>query len=89
MVSARSARLRRSSSQSGKYDPERSFGIATSSVPARVSKSRCRYPLREFTRSGLGCPYGAPQIASASAPINASMNAVNIPRSRSGDAEAS
>ena len=41
-INADSARLRRSSSQSGKYDPSRSFGIATSIVPARVSRSRCR-----------------------------------------------
>ncbi|GAB2766268.1 hypothetical protein GCM10027090_40360 [Sinomonas soli] len=56
VVRAASARRRRSSSQSGKYDPARSFGIATSMVPARVSKSRCRYPLRRFTRSGLAVP---------------------------------
>ena len=42
VVRAASARLRRSSNQSGKYDPARSFGIATSIVPALVSKSRCR-----------------------------------------------
>ena len=52
-MSARSARLRRSSSQSGKYDPCRSFGMETSSVPARVSKSRCLCPLRELARSSL------------------------------------
>jgi hypothetical protein len=56
LTSARSARVRRSNNHSGKYDPERSFGIATSIVPARVSKSRCRYPLREFTRSVLRSP---------------------------------
>ena len=42
LVSAFSARDRRSSSHSGKYEPCRSFGIARSRVPARVSKSRCR-----------------------------------------------
>ncbi len=42
MVSARSARRRRSNSQSGKYDPARSLGITTSMVPARVSHSRDR-----------------------------------------------
>ena len=42
VVSARSARRRHSRSQSGKYDPDPSFGIATSRVPARVSKSRDR-----------------------------------------------
>ncbi|OBC12018.1 hypothetical protein A5784_04195 [Mycobacterium sp. 852013-50091_SCH5140682] len=42
VVIARSARLRRSSSQSGKYDPCRSLGIAKSSVPVRVSNWRRR-----------------------------------------------
>ena len=51
-----------------------------------MSKSRCRYPFLVFTRSGSDIPYGAPQIASASAPIKASMNVDNNPRSRSGDA---
>ena len=37
-----SARRRRSSSHSGKYDPDRSFGIASSTLPARVSQSRNR-----------------------------------------------
>jgi hypothetical protein len=39
-ISVCSARRRRSSSQSGKYEPVRSFGIASSSVPARVSHAR-------------------------------------------------
>ena len=39
VVRARSARVRRSNSQSGKKDPVRSFGTATSTVPTRVSKS--------------------------------------------------
>src|SRR5699024_8271600 len=43
-VRARSALRRRSSNQSGKYDPSRSLGIATSRVPARVSNRRGRYP---------------------------------------------
>ena len=38
MISASSARRRRSSSHSGKYEPSRSFGSCTSMVPARVSK---------------------------------------------------
>ena len=44
----------------------RSLGIATSIVPARVSQSRGRYPLRELTRSSLRDPYGAPHTASIS-----------------------
>ena len=56
-------------------------------MPARVSHSRGRYPLREFTRSSLRCPYGAPQIASASALISASANVFTIARSRSGLAD--
>jgi hypothetical protein len=41
-TSACSARRRCASSQSGKYEPWRSFGIANSIVPARVSHSHCR-----------------------------------------------
>jgi hypothetical protein len=41
-TSAASAWRRRSTSQSGKYDPVRSFGIANSIAPARVSHSRRR-----------------------------------------------
>ncbi len=40
LVSAASARRRRSNSHSGKYAPSRSFGTATSNVPIRVSRSR-------------------------------------------------
>ena len=42
LTRACSARRRCSSSQSGKYEPDRSFGIANSIVPARVSHSRYR-----------------------------------------------
>src|SRR4029077_8740423 len=65
-ASARSAR-RRCSRNAGKYDPARSFGIASSIVPARVSHSRRRYPLREFTRSGVTSPYPALHRTSTSA----------------------
>src|SRR5919205_1014791 len=58
-------------------------------VPARVSHSRGRYPLRWLVRSSLRCPYGAPQIASASADISASANVFTIARSRSGLADSS
>src|SRR5207342_2634566 len=88
-VRAASARRRRSSNQSGKYEPWRSLGIATSKVPTRVSKSRCRYPLRTLVRSGLDIPYGAPHTASASADINTSMNVYNNSRNRSGEADSS
>ena len=63
--SARSARERRSSSQSGKNAPWRSFGTATSMVPTRVSRSRWRYPLRWLTSSVEAKPYSAPQTVSA------------------------
>jgi hypothetical protein len=33
---------RRSNSQSGKWEPSRSYGIASSNMPAPVSHSRCR-----------------------------------------------
>jgi len=42
LINASSARRRRSNNQSGKYEPDRSFGIANSIVPARVSHSRAR-----------------------------------------------
>src|SRR5918912_3676409 len=63
--------------------------MANSTVPARVSHSRDRYPLRWLVRSSLRCPYGAPQIASASADISASANVCTIARSRSGLADSS
>src|SRR3954454_12231909 len=53
-------------------------------VPARVSKSRCRYPLRRLVRSGLATPYSAPQTASASAESNVLMNEPSSSRNRSG-----
>src|SRR5919202_1104264 len=58
-------------------------------VPARVSHSRGRYPLRWLVRSSRRCPYCAPQIASASADISASANVFTIARNRSGDADSS
>src|SRR4051794_8837314 len=62
--------------------------MASSTVPARVSHSRGRYPLRWLTRSSLTCPYSALQSASASADMSASVNVLIIARSRSGLAEA-
>jgi len=44
---------RRASSTEGKNDPVRSFGIASSTVPALVINSRGREPLRSVTRSGV------------------------------------
>lgn len=67
VVRAFSARLRRSSNQSGKYEPDRSFfdrhvegadaggGITLHEVLGGA-KSRCRYPLRELVRSSERCP---------------------------------
>src|SRR6185437_13061063 len=66
-----------------------SFGIATSTVPTRVSSSRARYPLRRFTRSWLRTPYSAPHTLSACADSSAFTNVVNSSRSRSGLASAS
>ena len=68
MVSARSARVPRSSSQSGKCEPVRSLGIAWSKVPVRVSNRRWRWALRELVRSVLRWPQPAPHSASASGP---------------------
>jgi hypothetical protein len=42
LTSARSARRRGSSSQSGKYEPDPSVGIGNSMLPARVSQRRSR-----------------------------------------------
>ncbi|WP_372463260.1 hypothetical protein [Actinospica acidithermotolerans] len=42
-----------------------------------------------MVRSGLTCPYPAPQAASASADINASANDFTINRNMSGSAAAS
>src|SRR3954451_2688206 len=72
-TSACSAR-RRGSRKLGKYPgPERSFGIASSIAPTRVSQLRSRYPLRcALRRSGARSPNSAPIIAETSASINAS-----------------
>ena len=86
-ASARSAR-RRCSRNPGKYDPWRSLGIASSIVPARVSHSRRRYPLREFTRSALTSPYPALHATSTSASIIRWANSRIIARSTSGLADA-
>jgi hypothetical protein len=61
----------------------RSFGTASFTVPARVSHSCARYSFRQFVRSGLDTPDGAPHTASASALISAFANVVTICRSRS------
>src|SRR5215472_18636073 len=58
--------------------------MASSTVPARVSHSRARYPLREFTRSGLTSPYPAPHATSTSASNIRWANARNISRTMSG-----
>ena len=68
------------SNQSGKNDPCRSLGIATSIVPTRVSRSRCRYPLRRLIRSCVRVPYSAPHTLSACADSSAWMNVVSMSR---------
>ena len=67
---ARSERVRASNTHSGKYEPRRSLGIRSSIEPTRASQRRVRYPFGRFTRSGLCCPQGAPQITSASGDIS-------------------
>ena len=42
---------RRGSKSPGKYEPRRSFGISSSTVPALVSQRRLRCPFRLFTRA--------------------------------------
>jgi len=56
-------RLRRSATTPGSWSPHEASG-SRSRVPARVSKSRCRSPLRRLTRSGVPARYWAPQTAS-------------------------
>jgi hypothetical protein len=80
VATTRSGR-RRCSRNAGKYDPARSFGIASSIVPARVSYSRRQYPLREFTRSGVTSPYPAFHRTSTSASIIRCANSRTISRS--------
>jgi len=60
--------------------------MARSIVPTRVSQVRSRYPLREFTRSGVRSPKPAPQSASTSALIRAPAKLVIISRNRSASA---
>ena len=69
---ARSARRLGSSSQSGKYEPRRSLGISSSIVPARVSHSRLRWPLRYPVRSGVRSWRSAPSLAATSSSMSAS-----------------
>jgi hypothetical protein len=68
----------------GAHLPCRSPGTASPAVPARVPRSRARYPLREFTRSGLTSPYAAPHRFPAPASIICRANARNISRTTSG-----
>ena len=65
---------------------ERSFGMATSTVPTRVSRSRCRYPLRWADRVGVGLPHSAPTTASASAESRVLIMVCSKWRIMSGDA---
>jgi hypothetical protein len=51
---------RRGCSKDGKYVPGRTFGIANSMVPTRVSQVRVRYPLRYAARSWLRSCRSAP-----------------------------
>ncbi len=53
VVKARSVRVRRFHSRSEKKELWCNFGIATSTVPTRVSSSRWREPLRWLTRLSL------------------------------------
>lgn len=69
---ARSARRRGSISQPGKYEPRRSLGMSSSIVPARVSQSRVRWPLRYPRRSGVRSWGSAPGRAATSISISAS-----------------
>ena len=69
---------RRGSRNSGKQVPLRSFGICTSTVPARVSQARARYPFRWFTRSTLRSCEPAPQSWSTSSAISRSATNPNI-----------
>ena len=68
---ARSAR-RLGSSSDGKYEPSRTRGIDSSSVPTRVSQRRSRYPFRLVSRrSGSRSPLGSPVSSLTSASMTA------------------
>jgi len=82
-TSARSERRLGASNHSGKYFPLRSLGISKSIVPTRVFHRHLRYPLRRFTRSALGFPYGAPQATLASTDMKTSDTAFTISRRKS------
>ena len=84
---ARSARRRGSASQSGKYEPVRVLGIASSSAPMRESNGRTRYPLRYPVRSGVRSWGAAPSCAVTSASISSSIAQRRASRSTSGSAE--
>src|ERR671912_1507555 len=68
--SACSAR-RRGCSNDRKYVPGRTFGIASSIVPTRVSHVRIRYPLRWPVRSGVRSWRSAPMSPATSVSISA------------------
>ncbi len=62
--------MRRGSKKPGKYEPLRSFGMRSSTVPARVCQSRS--PLRCAMRSPLFSPKAAPVRAPTSSSISRS-----------------
>jgi hypothetical protein len=81
-VSAFSA-IRRGSRKPGKYEPFLSFGMRSSAVPARVSQTRSRWPLRWTSRSALFSPQAAPVTPPTSSSISRSAAKPIISRSRS------
>ena len=83
VVSARSARLPRSSSQSGKYDPVRSRGSPDQCACAGVESA---VPIAVAGVGALAAALTAarPHRASASAPIKVWMNRANSSRNTSG-----
>jgi hypothetical protein len=63
--------VRRRCSRNGGIRPEPQLRDSQLDCPGPVSRSRRRYPLREFTQSGLPSPNAAPRRTSTSASISA------------------
>jgi hypothetical protein len=61
--------VRRGSRKPEKYEPFLSLGMCSSMLPARVSQTRSRKPLRWFMRAGVRSPWPAPHRPSTSSAI--------------------
>ena len=85
MITAHNARStrRRGSSNDGKNDPTRTFGIRSSMSPAGVDSNRDRDPLRWFERVSIRSCGSAPIAAVSSASISSCIPCCNSRRNNS------